>query len=172
MSLAVVAAPHRAYQSDCRRGERHRAPQDSEIPKKLRLSGLETLNIGDDSLFRTLANAPTSLVARIRPAILNDNCGSAERGAVRWRTADHRHQHGRSDADCKSHGDLNLIAAEPIFAAPIMLDSSKWSVISRSEMHPRQVDHQLISMKEGEEEFIHHAKLARRYGAAGDRDGV
>jgi 5-methyltetrahydrofolate--homocysteine methyltransferase len=63
---------------------------------------------------------------------------------------------------------LNLIAAEPdICRVPIMLDSSKWSVIEAGLkcIQGKPVINS-ISMKEGEEEFIHHAKLARRYGAA------
>ena len=63
---------------------------------------------------------------------------------------------------------LNLIAAEPdISRVPIMIDSSKWSVIEAGlkRIQGKAVINS-ISMKEGEEEFIKHAKLARRYGAA------
>ena len=63
---------------------------------------------------------------------------------------------------------LNLIASEPdISRVPIMIDSSKWSVI---EAGLRCVQGKAIvnsiSMKEGEDAFRHHAKLLRRYGAA------
>ena len=63
---------------------------------------------------------------------------------------------------------LNLIASEPDIArVPIMIDSSKWSVI---EAGLRCVQGKAIvnsiSLKEGEEQFRHHAKLIRRYGAA------
>jgi len=63
---------------------------------------------------------------------------------------------------------LKLIASEPdICRVPIMIDSSKWSVI---ESGLRCVQGKCvvnsISLKEGEEKFIEHAKLVRRYGAA------
>ena len=63
---------------------------------------------------------------------------------------------------------LNLIAAEPdISRVPIMIDSSKWEII---EAGLKTVQGKCIvnsiSLKEGEEEFINHAKLIKRYGAA------
>jgi len=63
---------------------------------------------------------------------------------------------------------LNLIASEPDIArVPIMIDSSKWSVI---EAGLRCVQGKAIvnsiSLKEGIEPFIHQAKLIKRYGAA------
>ena len=63
---------------------------------------------------------------------------------------------------------LNLIASEPdISRVPIMIDSSKWSVIEaglRCVQGKAVVNS--ISMKEGLEQFKHQAKLLRRYGAA------
>ena len=63
---------------------------------------------------------------------------------------------------------LNLIAAEPdISRVPIMIDSSKWEII---EAGLKTVQGKCIvnsiSLKEGEQEFINHAKLIKRYGAA------
>jgi 5-methyltetrahydrofolate--homocysteine methyltransferase len=63
---------------------------------------------------------------------------------------------------------LNLMASEPdISRVPVMIDSSKWSVI---EAGLRCVQGKgivnSISMKEGEAQFLHQAKLLRRYGAA------
>jgi len=63
---------------------------------------------------------------------------------------------------------LNLIAAEPdISRVPVMIDSSKWSVIEAGLkcVQGKPVVNS-ISMKEGEESFIEHARKARRYGAA------
>ena len=63
---------------------------------------------------------------------------------------------------------LNLIAAEPEIARiPIMIDSSKWSVIEAGLqcVQGKSVVNS-ISLKEGEEAFLHQAKLVRRYGAA------
>ncbi len=63
---------------------------------------------------------------------------------------------------------LNLIAAEPDIArVPIMIDSSKWSVIEAGLkcVQGKGIVNS-ISMKEGEEAFKQHARLVRRYGAA------
>jgi 5-methyltetrahydrofolate--homocysteine methyltransferase len=62
---------------------------------------------------------------------------------------------------------LNLIASEPdISRVPIMIDSSKWSVIEAGLkcVQGRGIVNS-ISLKEGEEQFLHHARLCRRYGA-------
>lgn len=63
---------------------------------------------------------------------------------------------------------LNLIAAEPDIArVPIMIDSSKWEIIEAGlkVVQGKSVVNS-ISLKEGEETFIHHAKLIKKYGAA------
>jgi len=63
---------------------------------------------------------------------------------------------------------LNLIAAEPDIArVPVMIDSSKWEIIEAGlkVIQGKGVVNS-ISLKEGEEVFIHHAKLIKRYGAA------
>jgi len=63
---------------------------------------------------------------------------------------------------------LNLIAAEPDIArVPIMIDSSKWEIIEAGlkVVQGKSVVNS-ISLKEGEEVFIHHAKLVKKYGAA------
>lgn len=63
---------------------------------------------------------------------------------------------------------LNLIVAEPDIArVPIMIDSSKWDIIEAGlQVVQGKCVVNSISLKEGEEEFIKHAKLIRRYGAA------
>ncbi|WP_084426903.1 methionine synthase [Aequorivita capsosiphonis] len=63
---------------------------------------------------------------------------------------------------------LNLVIAEPdISRVPIMIDSSKWEIIEAGlQVVQGKCVVNSISLKEGEEEFIHHAKLIRRYGAA------
>ena len=63
---------------------------------------------------------------------------------------------------------LNLIAAEPDIArVPIMIDSSKWEIIEAGlkVVQGKSVVNS-ISLKEGKEAFVHHAKLVKRYGAA------
>jgi 5-methyltetrahydrofolate--homocysteine methyltransferase len=63
---------------------------------------------------------------------------------------------------------LNLIAAEPDIArVPVMIDSSKWEIIEAGlkVIQGKGVVNS-ISLKEGKEVFVHHAKLIKRYGAA------
>lgn len=63
---------------------------------------------------------------------------------------------------------LNLIVSEPDIArVPIMIDSSKWDIIEAGlQVVQGKCVVNSISLKEGEEEFVKHAKLIRRYGAA------
>jgi len=63
---------------------------------------------------------------------------------------------------------LNLVASEPDIArVPIMVDSSKWSVIEAGlKVLQGKAVVNSISLKEGEEAFQHHARLVKRYGAA------
>ncbi len=63
---------------------------------------------------------------------------------------------------------LNLLVAEPDIArVPIMIDSSKWEIIEAGlQVVQGKCVVNSISLKEGEEEFIEHAKKIRRYGAA------
>lgn len=63
---------------------------------------------------------------------------------------------------------LNLMAAEPdISRIPVMVDSSKWEIIEAGlKCTQGKSIVNSISLKEGEEVFLHHAKLIRRYGAA------
>src|SRR5262249_42554513 len=63
---------------------------------------------------------------------------------------------------------LNLIASEPdISRVPVMIDSSKWDVIEAGlKCVQGKCVVNSISLKAGKEEFVTHAELARRYGAA------
>jgi len=145
-----------------------------EIPKKLRLSGLEPLNIGDDSLFVNVGERTNVTGSRaFARLILNDNYAEAlnvarsqvESGA---QIIDINMDEAMLDSQKAMVIFLNLVAAEPdICRVPIMLDSSKWTVIEAGLkcVQGKSVINS-ISMKEGEEEFIKHARLARRYGAA------
>ncbi|CCK08721.1 5-methyltetrahydrofolate--homocysteine methyltransferase [Cronobacter sakazakii 696] len=75
---------------------------------------------------------------------------------------------GMLDAEAAMVRFLNLIAGEPDIArVPIMIDSSKWDVIEKGLkcIQGKGIVNS-ISMKEGVEAFVHHAKLVRRYGAA------
>ncbi|WP_016606508.1 methionine synthase, partial [Yersinia pestis] len=75
---------------------------------------------------------------------------------------------GMLDAEAAMVRFLNLIAGEPDIArVPIMIDSSRWDVIEKGLkcIQGKGIVNS-ISMKEGVDAFIHHAKLVRRYGAA------
>ena len=152
----------------------HRPRTVPEIEKKCRLAGLEPLNIGDDSLFvnageRTNVTGSKAF-ARL---ILNGDYTEAlsvarqqvESGA---QIIDINMDEAMLDSQAAMVKFLNLIAAEPdISRVPIMLDSSKWSVIEAGlKCVQGKCVVNSISMKEGEEQFIHHARLVRRYGAA------
>ncbi|MDP1548605.1 MAG: methionine synthase [Nitrosomonas sp.] len=145
-----------------------------EIPKKLRLSGLEPLDIGDDSLFVNVGERTNVTGSRaFARLILNDDYAEAlnvarsqvESGA---QIIDINMDEAMLDSQKAMVTFLNLVAAEPdICKVPIMLDSSKWTVIEAGLkcVQGKSIINS-ISMKEGEEEFIKHARLARRYGAA------
>lgn len=145
-----------------------------EIPKKLRLSGLEAINIDDESLFVNVGERTNVTGSRaFARLILGDQYAEAldvarsqvENGA---QIIDINMDEAMLDSQKAMVKFLNLIAAEPdISRVPIMIDSSKWTVIEAGLkcIQGKSIINS-ISMKEGEEEFIHHAKLARRYGAA------
>ena len=145
-----------------------------DIPRELRLSGLEPLSINDNSLFVNVGERTNVTGSKaFSRLILNNDYTEAlnvarsqvENGA---QIIDINMDEAMLDSEKAMVTFLNLIAAEPdISRVPIMIDSSKWSVI---EAGLRRIQGKAvinsISMKEGEEEFIKHARLARRYGAA------
>src|SRR3546814_915642 len=75
---------------------------------------------------------------------------------------------GLLDAEYAMTTFLKLIAAEPDIArVPVMIDSSKWSVIEAGlKCVPGKPIVNSISMKEGEEPFLNHARKCMAYGAA------
>jgi 5-methyltetrahydrofolate--homocysteine methyltransferase len=145
-----------------------------EIPKRLRLSGLEPLVIGPDSNFTNVGERTNVTGSKkFAELIINGHYDQAlevarqqvEAGAV---IIDINMDEGMLDAEAAMTRFLNLVASEPaISKVPIMIDSSKWSVI---EAGLRCVQGKSIvnsiSLKEGEAEFIRQATLVRRYGAA------
>ncbi|MDR4518718.1 MAG: methionine synthase [Nitrosomonas sp.] len=145
-----------------------------ELPKKLRLSGLEPLSIDDESLFVNVGERTNVTGSRaFARLILGDQYAEAldvarnqvENGA---QIIDINMDEAMLDSQKAMVKFLNLIAAEPdICRVPIMLDSSKWTVIEAGLkcIQGKSIINS-ISLKEGEEEFIAHARLARRYGAA------
>ncbi len=145
-----------------------------DVPKRLRLSGLEPLTIGPDTNFVNVGER-TNVTgsAKFKKLILAGDYEAAlevarqqvEAGAV---IIDINFDEGMLDADTAMQKFLNLAATEPAIArVPFMLDSSKWKVIETGLkcLQGKGVVNS-ISMKEGEEAFVRQATLVRRYGAA------
>src|ERR687894_1851806 len=145
-----------------------------ELPRKLRLSGLEAVNIGPDSLFVNVGER-TNVTgsARFKDLILNADYDTAlevaaeqvENGA---QIIDVNMDEGMLEGEEAMIDFLNLVAAEPdISRVPVMIDSSKWSIVEAGlERVQGKAVVNSISMKEGEEAFVRQAKLLKRYGAA------
>jgi 5-methyltetrahydrofolate--homocysteine methyltransferase len=146
----------------------------AEVEPRLRLSGLEPLNIGDDSLFVNVGER-TNITgsAAFKKLILNDDYGKAldvarqqvENGA---QIIDVNMDEAMLDGVQAMGTFVNLLAAEPDIArVPLMIDSSKWEVIEAGlkRSQGKGVVNS-ISLKEGEVKFLEQARLVRRYGAA------
>jgi 5-methyltetrahydrofolate--homocysteine methyltransferase len=140
----------------------------------LRLSGLEPLNIGPGSLFVNIGER-TNVTgsARFRDLIKAGDFGAALSVARQQVDAgaqviDVNMDEGMLDSKAAMVRFLHLIASEPDIArVPVMIDSSKWDVIEAGLkcVQGKPIVNS-ISMKEGEEKFIHEARLCRKYGAA------
>lgn len=145
-----------------------------EIEPHLRLSGLEPFILTDAIPFVNVGER-TNVTgsARFRKLVTNGDYTAAlqvardqvENGA---QIIDVNMDEGLLDSEAAMVTFLNLVAAEPDIArVPVMVDSSKFSVIEAGLkcVQGKPVVNS-ISMKEGEEKFIHEAKIARRHGAA------
>lgn len=144
------------------------------IPKACRLSGLEPLVIDESSLFvnvgeRTNVTGSTRFAELIRGEKYAEALDVARDQVVNGaQIIDINMDEGMLDAQAAMVRFLNLIAAEPdISRVPIMIDSSKWSVIEAGLkcIQGKGVINS-ISLKDGEAAFIEKARLAKRYGAA------
>jgi len=145
-----------------------------KIEHRTRLSGLEPLNIGDDSLFVNIGER-TNVTGSpgFSKLILNGDFGAAlsvarqqvENGA---QMIDVNMDEAMLDSKAAMVKFLSLVASEPdISRVPVVIDSSKWEVIEAGlKCVQGKCVVNSISMKEGKDEFVRHAKLAKRYGAA------
>jgi 5-methyltetrahydrofolate--homocysteine methyltransferase len=144
------------------------------IEHRLRLSGLEPFNIGDDTLFVNVGERTnvtgSKMFARL---VLGGNYAEAvsvarqqvENGA---QVIDINMDEAMLDSQAAMTKFVNLLASEPdISRVPLMIDSSKWEVIEAGlKCVQGKAVVNSISLKEGEASFIKHAKLVKRYGAA------
>ena len=145
-----------------------------EIDKKLRLSGMEAFTHDENSVFCNIGER-TNVSGSIKFAklIKNEDFETAldvakEQVLNGAQMIDVNVDDGLIDAVSVMPTFLNLIASEPDIArVPIVIDSSDWEVIEAGlKCAQGKCIINSISLKEGEEEFFKHAKLAKRYGAA------
>jgi 5-methyltetrahydrofolate--homocysteine methyltransferase len=144
------------------------------LPVKCRLAGLEPLNIDEESLFVNVGERTNVTGSAKFRKLIEAGDYTAALEVARQQVAsgaqmiDVNMDEGMLDSEAAMVRFLNLVAAEPDIArVPVMIDSSKWSVIEaglRCVQGKAVVNS--ISLKEGEEPFIEHARLVRRYGAA------
>ncbi|RAA77681.1 methionine synthase, partial [Burkholderia multivorans] len=140
----------------------------------MRLAGLEPFNVTSGTLFinvgeRTNVTGSKAFARMILNGQFDEALAVArqqvENGA---QVIDVNMDEAMLDSKAAMVRFLNLIASEPDIArVPIMIDSSKWEVIEAGlKCVQGKAIVNSISLKEGEDAFVHHAKLIRRYGAA------
>ena len=153
---------------------KHPPRKPVKVPPLMRLSGLEPFTLTKDIPFVNVGER-TNVTgsARFRKLIKAGDYSAAlvvardqvENGA---QIIDINMDEGLIDSQKIMAEYLNLIAAEPDIArVPVMIDSSKWDVIEAGLkcVQGKPIVNS-ISLKEGEEAFLHHARLVRAYGAA------
>jgi len=145
-----------------------------QVEAKCRLAGLEPFNIGPDNLFVNVGERSNVTGSAIfRRLIEADDYNEAVTVARQQvdtgaQVIDVNMDEGMLDSEKAMVTYLNMIASEPDVArVPIMIDSSKWSVIEAGLrcVQGKSVVNS-ISLKEGEDPFIEQARLVRDYGAA------
>jgi len=152
---------------------RRGATSNSQVEHFSQFSGLETLTIRPDSNFQMIGER-TNVTGSVRFARLIKSGNYAEAVQVAAEQVrgganliDVNMDEGMLDSEQAMTTFLNYIATEPEIArVPVMVDSSKWSVIEAGLkcVQGKSVVNS-ISLKEGEADFLHKAKLIQRYGA-------
>ncbi|MFM2278134.1 MAG: hypothetical protein RLZZ444_365 [Pseudomonadota bacterium] len=153
---------------------RHRPRIVPEIPRHMRLSGLEPftlteaipfVNVGERTNVTGSAKFRKLITAGDYAAALDVARDQVANGA---QIIDINMDEGLIDSARAMTEYLNLVAAEPDIArVPVMIDSSKWEVIEAGlKCVQGKPLVNSISLKEGEAAFLHHARLVRAYGAA------
>ncbi|ODT69803.1 MAG: methionine synthase [Pelagibacterium sp. SCN 63-23] len=153
---------------------KHKPRKVPHIERLLRLSGLEPftltkaipfVNVGERTNVTGSARFRKLITAGDFTAALDVARDQVANGA---QVIDINMDEGLIDSKQVMIEFLNLLAAEPDIAkVPLMIDSSKWEVIEAGlKCVQGKALVNSISLKEGEEAFIHHARLVRAYGAA------
>src|SRR5215211_1816562 len=152
-----------------------KAPRKVPVMQPLmRLSGLEPFTLTSDIPFVNVGER-TNVTgsAKFRKLITNNDYAAAldvarDQVANGAQIIDINMDEGLLDSEKAMVEFLNLVAAEPDIArVPVMVDSSKFHVIEAGlKCIQGKAIVNSISMKEGEEAFIEHAKICRSYGAA------
>ncbi|WP_321946875.1 methionine synthase [Paraburkholderia sp. J10-1] len=156
------------------RSKQHTIRSHAMTDHTLRLSGLEPFNVTEGTLFinvgeRTNVTGSKAFARMILNGQFDEALAVArqqvENGA---QVIDVNMDEAMLDSKAAMVRFMNLIASEPDIArVPIMIDSSKWDVIEAGlQCVQGKAIVNSISLKEGKEQFVHHAKLIRRYGAA------
>jgi len=145
-----------------------------QVEHRCRLSGLEPLNIGKDTLFVNVGERTNVTGSAKFRKLIEANDYNAALDVARQQVLsgaqiiDVNMDEGMLDSEAAMVRFLNLIAAEPDIArVPVMIDSSKWTVIEAGLkcLQGKGVVNS-ISLKEGEESFLTYARKVRAYGAA------
>src|SRR5437764_9043888 len=162
-------APRKMWERPQRRDDR-----DAKVPPTLQLSGLEPLNITPEMGF-VVVGERTNITGspRFSKLILAGDFEAAlavARQQVKGgaNILDVNMDEGMIDSEASMTRFLNLIGSEPEIArVPMMIDSSKWSVIEAGlKCVQGKAVVNSISLKNGENEFLRQAALVRQYGAA------
>jgi len=144
------------------------------VEKYLRLSGMEPLIINDDSIFANVGERTNVAGSRMFARLIREEKyedalvvarDQVEGGA---QIIDVNMDDAMLNSEVSMTKFLNMISSEPDIAKlPIMIDSSKWSVLEAGLkcLQGKGIVNS-ISLKEGEKEFKHHAKKVMQYGAA------
>lgn len=157
-----------------KRAKKHKPHIVLQKPKTTILTGLECLKISPESNFVNVGErtnvAGSRKFARLIREEKFDEALSIARNQVEGgaQIIDVCMDDAMLDAEASMIKFLNLIAAEPEIAKlPIMIDSSKWSVIEAGlKCTQGKSIVNSISLKEGEETFLKHAETIKKYGAA------
>ena len=144
------------------------------IENVTQLSGIEALNIDENSLFVNVGERSNVTGSKKFARLIKEKKYEEALDVAREQVdqgaqiIDINMDEGMLDAKAEMQHFLKLLATEPaICKVPVMIDSSKWEVIEEGlKILQGKCIVNSISLKEGEEEFINKANVCRKYGAS------